>query len=175
AALIADAMGKRVKFFSIGTNDLIQYTMAVDRMNEKIAHLYEPTHPAIIRLIKATVDAARKNGISVSVCGEMAGEPIMTALLIGLGVDELSASPPLVPQIKYMVRRLKLSEAQTLAEFALNCESGAEILAKCQELAWQSAPSLFESKAYTAFKRISRSLLSTVSPIWTLIASTTPS
>ena len=147
AALIADAMAKRVKFFSIGTNDLIQYALAVDRMNEKIAHLYQPTHPAIVRLIKATVDASRKNKITVSVCGEMAGEPIMTALLIGLGVDELSASPPLVPQIKYMVRRLKLSEAQTLAEFALNCESGAEILAKCQELAWQSAPSLFESKA----------------------------
>jgi phosphoenolpyruvate-protein phosphotransferase (PTS system enzyme I) len=146
AALIADAMGKRLKFFSIGTNDLIQYSLAVDRMNEKIAHLYEPTHPAIIRLIKATVDAGRKNRIPVSVCGEMAGEPTMTALLMGLGVDELSASPPLVPQIKYMVRRLKLSEAQALAEFALNCESGAEILAKCQQLAWQSAPSLFESK-----------------------------
>jgi phosphotransferase system enzyme I (PtsI) len=147
AALIADSMGKRVKFFSIGTNDLIQYSLAVDRMNEKIAHLYEPTHPAIIRLIKATVDAARKNKISVSVCGEMAGEPIMTALLIGLGVDELSAAPPLVPQIKYMVRRLKLNEAQALAEFALNSESGAEILNKCQDLAWQSAPSLFENKA----------------------------
>jgi phosphotransferase system enzyme I (PtsI) len=147
AALIADTMGKRVKFFSLGTNDLIQYTLAVDRMNEKIAHLYEPTHPAIIRLIKMTVDAARKNKISVSVCGEMAGEPIMTALLIGLGVDELSASPPLVPQIKYMVRRLKLVETQALAEFALNSESGSEILSKCQELAWQSAPSLFESKA----------------------------
>jgi len=147
AALIADAMGRRVKFFSIGTNDLIQYALAVDRMNEKIAHLYEPTHPAIIRLIKATVDAARKNNISVSVCGEMAGEPVMTALLIGLGVDELSAAPPLVPQIKYMVRRLKISEALALAEFALNSESGADILAKCQELARQSAPSLFENKA----------------------------
>lgn len=147
AALIADAMGKHVKFFSIGTNDLIQYALAVDRMNEKIAHLYEPTHPAIIRLIKATVDAARKNKISVSVCGEMAGEPIMAPLLIGLGVDELSTAPPLVPQIKYMVRRLKLPETQALAEFALNCESGAEILARCQELAWQSAPSLFESKS----------------------------
>jgi phosphotransferase system enzyme I (PtsI) len=146
AALIADAMGRRVKFFSIGTNDLIQYSLAVDRMNEKIAHLYQPTHPAIIRLIKATVDAGRKNKITVSVCGEMAGEPIMAPLLIGLGVDELSAAPPLVPQIKYMVRRLKLSEAQALAEFALNSESSAEILAKCQELAWQSAPSLFESR-----------------------------
>src|SRR6185437_14967610 len=146
AALIADAMGKRVKFFSIGTNDLIQYTMAVDRMNEKIAHLYEPTHPAIIRLIKATVDAARKNKISVSVCGEMAREPVMTALLIGSGVAELSAAPPPVPQIKYMVRRLKISEALALAEFALNSESGADMLAECQELARQSAPSLFENK-----------------------------
>jgi phosphotransferase system enzyme I (PtsI) len=144
AALIADAMGRRVKFFSIGTNDLIQYALAVDRMNEKIAHLYEPTHPAIIRLIKATVDAARKNKISVSVCGEMAGEPAMTPLLIGLGVDELSAAPPLVPQIKYMVRRLKIEEARALAEFALSCESGAEILVRCQALARQSAPSLFE-------------------------------
>ncbi len=146
AALIADAMGKQVKFFSLGTNDLIQYTLAVDRMNEKIAHLYQPTHPAIIRLIKATVDAARKNKISVSVCGEMAGEPIMTALLIGLGVDELSAAPPLVPQIKYMVRRLKHSETLALAEFAMTSESSADILSKCQELAWQSAPSLFENK-----------------------------
>jgi phosphoenolpyruvate-protein phosphotransferase (PTS system enzyme I) len=146
AALIADSLGKRLKFFSIGTNDLIQYTLAVDRMNEKIAHLYEPTHPAIVRLIKATVDAARKNKILVSVCGEMAGDPVMTALLLGLGIDELSAAPPLVPQVKFMVRRLKLSEAQALAEFALNCESGSEILARCQELARQAAPSLFENQ-----------------------------
>jgi phosphotransferase system enzyme I (PtsI) len=146
AALSADALGKRVKFFSIGTNDLIQYSLAVDRMNEKIAHLYEPTHPAIVRLIKTTVDAARKNQIRVSVCGEMAGEPVMTPLLLGLGVDELSAAPPLVPQVKFMVRRLKLEEAKALAEFALNCESATEILARCQELARASAPSLFEDK-----------------------------
>src|ERR1043166_7271103 len=146
ATLVADSLAKRVKFFSIGTNDLIQYSLAVDRMNEKIAHLYEPTHPAIVRLIKATVDAARRNKIMVSVCGEMAGEPVMTPLLIGLGVDELSAAPPLVPQIKYMVRRLKTTETTDLATFALNCESGAEILARCQELARQSAPSLFESR-----------------------------
>jgi len=147
ATLIADSLAKRVKFFSIGTNDLIQYTLAVDRMNEKIAHLYEPTHPAIVRLIKATVDAARRNKIMISVCGEMAGDPVLTPLLLGLGVDELSAAPPLVPQIKFMVRRLKTSETVDLATFALNCESATEILARCQDVARRSAPSLFESKA----------------------------
>ena len=144
AAIIADSLAKRVQFFSIGTNDLIQYTLAVDRMNEKIAHLYEPTHPAIIRLIKSTVDAAHARKIWVSVCGEMAGDPVFVPLLIGLGVDELSAAPPLVAQIKYLIRRLKFSEAQELATFALNCESPSEIAARCQELAANSAPSLFE-------------------------------
>ena len=144
AALIADALAKRVKFFSIGTNDLIQYTLAVDRMNERIAHLYEPTHPAIVRLIKATVDAAHRNNIWVSVCGEMAGDPVLTPLLLGLGVDELSAAPSVGPQIKYMVRRLKTAETKKLADFAVGCESAAEILTACQDLARQSAPSLFE-------------------------------
>jgi phosphoenolpyruvate-protein phosphotransferase (PTS system enzyme I) len=146
AAVVADSLAKRVKFFSIGTNDLIQYSLAVDRMNEKIAHLYEPTHPAIVRLIKMTVDAAHQHGVRVSVCGEMAGDPAMVPLLLGLGVDELSAAPPLVPQIKFIIRRLKLSEAKELAAFALNCESAADILARCQELARQVAPSLFDGK-----------------------------
>ncbi|NUO16791.1 MAG: phosphoenolpyruvate--protein phosphotransferase, partial [Planctomycetaceae bacterium] len=115
AALIADALAKRVSFFSIGTNDLIQYSLAVDRLNEKIAHLYEPTHPAILNLIKMTVDAAHRHGIGVSVCGEMAGDPVCAPLLLGLGVDELSASPPSIPQLKFLIRRLKLSEAQELA------------------------------------------------------------
>ena len=124
AAVVADTLAKRVKFFSIGTNDLIQYSLAVDRMNEKIAHLYEPTHPAILRLIKMTVDAAHHHGIGCGVCGEMAGDPVLVPLLLGLGVDELSAAPPLVPQVKFIIRRLKLTEARELAEFALNCEDG---------------------------------------------------
>jgi phosphotransferase system enzyme I (PtsI) len=146
AAVVADSLAKRVQFFSIGTNDLIQYSLAVDRMNEKIAHLYEPTHPAIVRLIKMIVEAAHQNRIPVSVCGEMAGDPVLVPLLLGLGVDELSAAPPLVPQIKFIIRRLKLSEARELAVFALNCEAAADILARCQDLARQAAPTLFDGK-----------------------------
>jgi phosphoenolpyruvate-protein phosphotransferase (PTS system enzyme I) len=146
AAIVAEALAKRLKFFSIGTNDLIQYSLAVDRLNEKIAHLYQPTHPAIVRLIKLTVDAAHRHQIWVSVCGEMASDPVLAPLLMGLGVDELSVAPPLVAPLKFIVRRLKLSEARELAGFALNSESSSEILARCQELARNVAPSLFEGK-----------------------------
>ena len=144
AALIADTLAQRTNFFSIGSNDLIQYTLAADRTNEKVSHLYEPTHPAIIRLIKLTVDAAHKKGIWTGVCGEMAGDPVLAPLLIGLGVDKLSASPSLVAPVKYILRRLKLSEAQALAEFAFQCESPSEILKRCEQLARDTAPSLFE-------------------------------
>jgi phosphotransferase system enzyme I (PtsI) len=144
AALCADSLARRVDFFSIGTNDLIQYTLAVDRLNERIAHLYQPTHPAILRLIQATVKAGSGEGAWVGVCGEMAGDPALVPLLLGLGATELSAAPPLVPQVKFLIRRLRMDEARELAEFALNCESGAEILARCQALARQVAPSLFD-------------------------------
>jgi len=147
AVIVADSLAKRLKFFSIGTNDLIQYALAVDRLNEKIAHLYEPTHPAIVRLIQATVDAARRQKIRVSVCGEMAGDPVLAPLLVGLGVDELSAAPPLVAPLKFIIRRLKLAEAQELARFALECESAADILSRCQELAREVAPGLFEASS----------------------------
>ena len=146
AVLAADALAKRVKFFSIGTNDLIQYTLAVDRLNEKIAHLYQPTHPAIVRLIKMTADAGRARGIWTGVCGEMAGEPVLTPLLLGLGVDELSAAPSLVPRIKHLIRRLKFSDCKELAAFALKSESAAEILARSEQLARRSAPGLFENE-----------------------------
>jgi len=147
AVLIADALAARVKFFSIGSNDLIQYTLAADRTNEKVSHLYEPTHPAIIRLIKMTVDAAHQGGIPAGVCGEMAGDPVLVPLLIGLGVDELSTAPTGIAQVKYMIRRLKMSEAGALAEFALKSESPVETLVRCQTLARETAPSLFENKA----------------------------
>ncbi|MCS7091647.1 MAG: phosphoenolpyruvate--protein phosphotransferase [Verrucomicrobiota bacterium] len=146
AVLVADVLARRSKFFSIGTNDLIQYALAVDRMNERIAHLYEPTHPAILRLIRMTTDAAERAGLRVGVCGEMAGEPVLVPLLLGLGVHELSAAPPLVPQVKYLIRRIKLSEARELAAWALQQESAAEILRRCRALAHEAAPLLFQSR-----------------------------
>ena len=145
AALIADSLARRAKFFSIGSNDLIQYALAVDRLNEKIAHLYEPAHPAIVQLIKMTVDAAHRHGIWVGVCGEIASDLSMIPLLLGLGVDELSAAPAYVPQVKFLIRRLKIAEARELAEFAVSSESGPEILARSQALARQVAPSLYET------------------------------
>ncbi|HKQ39933.1 MAG TPA: phosphoenolpyruvate--protein phosphotransferase, partial [Verrucomicrobiae bacterium] len=123
AALAADALARKVDFFSVGTNDLIQYSLAVDRLNEKIAHLYEPTHPAILKLIHMTVEAARKNGIWVGVCGEMAADPQVAPLLLGLGVEELSVAPLSVPRIKFLIRRMKMSEARELADCALHSES----------------------------------------------------
>ncbi len=146
AALIADALAKRVKFFSIGSNDLIQYTLAADRTNERVSHLYEPTHPAILRLIKMTVDASHQHGHWTGVCGEIGGDPVLVALLIGLGVDELSCAPAVIPEVKYMIRRIKLTEARALADFALQCDSPSEIQARCLELARATAPSLFENK-----------------------------
>ena len=147
AVAIADSLAKRVKFFSIGTNDLIQYTLAVDRMNERVAHLYQATHPALMRAIHQTVEAAHRHGIWVGVCGEMAGDMDVTPLLLGLGVDELSATPSVVPEIKALIRRLKMHEAKTLAAFALECESDVEILARSRDLGRHAAPHLFESNA----------------------------
>jgi phosphoenolpyruvate-protein phosphotransferase (PTS system enzyme I) len=144
AALSAGVLARKVKFFSIGTNDLIQYAMAVDRLNERIAHLYEPAHPAILRLIQMTVEAAKKAGIWVGVCGEMAGDPILVPLLLGLGVEELSVAPLSVPKIKYLIRRIKMSEAKELAECALNSETPLEITTNCLTYVKKVAASLFE-------------------------------
>jgi phosphoenolpyruvate-protein phosphotransferase (PTS system enzyme I) len=135
AVLVADALAREVKFFSIGTNDLIQYTIAVDRVNERIAHLYEPTHPAILRLIEMTVTAAHANGIWVGVCGEMAGEITLTPLLLALGVDELSASAGLVPRVKKAVQTLDTKECDRLLEDVRDLHSAAEILERCEEVA----------------------------------------
>jgi phosphotransferase system enzyme I (PtsI) len=134
AALSADHLAREVKFFSIGTNDLIQYAIAVDRGNDHIAHLYEPTHPSIIRMIKNVVDAARRRSIWTGVCGEMAGDIQLTPLLLGLGVDELSASSTVVPRVKKAVQSLSMPVCEALASEALELETGEAILSRCLEV-----------------------------------------
>jgi len=135
AAICANALAPEVDFFSIGTNDLIQYTLAVDRVNEKLAHLYEPTHPAILRLLKMIAEAAHANHIRVGVCGEMAGDVALIPLLLGLGMDELSAGATLVPRVKRAVQSLAIPECRELVEETLKLNTASEILARCLELA----------------------------------------
>jgi phosphotransferase system enzyme I (PtsI) len=144
AALTADLLAKHVSFFSIGTNDLVQYTLAVDRVNDRVAHLYEPTHPAVLKLIKATIEAGHAKGIWVGVCGQMAGDPLMTALLLGLGIDELSMVPSSVPLVKSIVRSITTTQAKTLADAALVAGTASEVLERCRALAAQVAPEILE-------------------------------
>ncbi|NIT36589.1 MAG: phosphoenolpyruvate--protein phosphotransferase [candidate division Zixibacteria bacterium] len=133
AVLSADVLAQECDFFSLGTNDLIQYTLAADRGNEKIAYLYEPFHPAVLKLIKATVDAAHRNGIWVGVCGEMVADPKAAVLLLGLSFDEFSASPASVPDIKTAIRAARYVDARRVAERAVRITSGAEIRAYLTE------------------------------------------
>ena len=135
AAICASVLAPEVDFFSIGTNDLIQYALAVDRVNEKIAHLYQPTHPAVLRLLKMIADAGHANNIWVGVCGEMAGDIALVPLLLGLGVDELSTAAILVPRVKRAVQSLEIPECRRLVEEAFHLNTAAEILARCLELA----------------------------------------
>jgi len=127
AALSGDSLAKESNFFSIGTNDLIQYTLAVDRGNERIAHLYQGFHPAVLKLIKETIDAGHRNGIWVGLCGEMAGDPLATVILVGMGVDELSTSAMAIPEIKKIIRSITFEEAQKVAEQVLSLSTISDI------------------------------------------------
>jgi phosphotransferase system enzyme I (PtsI) len=143
AAIAADLIANEVSFFSIGTNDLIQYSIAVDRLNEHIAHLYEPTHPAIIRLLRMTIEAAHARKLWVGVCGEMAGDIALTPLLLGLGVDELSAGAAIVPRVKRAVQALDLAACQQLVEDISHLDSAAAIQERCEAVARQHYGDLF--------------------------------
>ncbi len=144
AALTANLLAPHVAFFSIGTNDLVQYTLAVDRVNERVAYLYEPTHPAILKLIKNTIDIGHQHGIWTGICGEMAGNPMMVPLLMGLGADEFSVSPSLVPVVKDVIRNLHYAQAETLAAKAMQSVSPKEVLDLCRELTQEIAPEVIE-------------------------------
>jgi phosphoenolpyruvate-protein phosphotransferase (PTS system enzyme I) len=144
AALTARTIAPHVAFFSIGTNDLVQYTLAVDRINDRVAYLYQPTHPAVLRLVTETVEAAHEAKIWVGICGEMAADPLMTPLLLGMGLDELSVAPSAVPLVKDAVRSVTLAECKTLVTTALACQSGDEVIAHCRALTGRAAPELLE-------------------------------
>jgi phosphotransferase system enzyme I (PtsI) len=131
AAATVDILAKDSDFFSIGTNDLIQYMLAIDRGNDRIAHLYEPAHPAVLRTLKRIVDDAHSSKKQVSVCGEMAGDPVYAPLLLGLGVDSLSMAPPSIPAVKFLVRAMKMADARKLAAEALAMAVPKDIYTKC--------------------------------------------
>jgi len=127
AAMTADILAKEADFFSIGTNDLIQYSLAVDRANEKVAYLYEPAHPAILRLVKNIIAAAHHARIKVAMCGEMAGDPSLALILLGLGLDEFSMPPQIIPELKYIIRAVGFKGAQEFANEAMKLSTGAQV------------------------------------------------
>ncbi|MDR1789310.1 MAG: phosphoenolpyruvate--protein phosphotransferase [Opitutaceae bacterium] len=132
AAMTADILAETCDFFSIGTNDLIQYTLAIDRLNNRVAHLYEPAHPAVLRLLKRVITEAHARKLPVCVCGEMGGDPLYVPLLFGLGVDEISMAPSLIPAARFTVQAMRLADARALAGRALDMTSPKEIHALCE-------------------------------------------
>jgi phosphotransferase system enzyme I (PtsI) len=127
--MTADLLAAECDFFSIGTNDLIQYTMAVDRVNEYVSYLYEPLHPSLIRLIGEVARAANAANIPVTVCGEMAGEPMIAPVLFGLGIRELSMSAVSIPEVKATIRQMTVTETQLLVERVRNMPTAADVRA----------------------------------------------
>jgi phosphotransferase system enzyme I (PtsI) len=127
AVIIADELAKEVDFFSIGTNDLIQYALAIDRINERVTYLYEPLHPAVLRLIKRVIDVGHDAGVRVAMCGEMAGEPAYIMILLGLEIDELSMNPLAIPRVKKVIQESTLQESKALLEKVMTFSSAAMI------------------------------------------------
>ncbi len=127
AAVIADLLAREVDFFSIGTNDLIQYALAIDRINEQVAYLYEPLHPAVLRMLRNVMSAAHNEGIWVAMCGEMASDPLHGLLLVGLGFDELSMTPSSIPLMKRIIRSVTYGEAAEVAQRVFGCATAPEV------------------------------------------------
>jgi phosphotransferase system enzyme I (PtsI) len=144
AAITSDVLAREAAFFSIGTNDLIQYSLAVDRVNEKIAYLYEPTHPAVLSLIKQVIDNGHRENRHVAMCGEMAGDISLTLILLGLGLDEFSTSPIAVPEVKKIVRSVNYNDAKAIAEKALTFDTGKEIQDFARQKLRELVPDLAE-------------------------------
>ena len=140
AGTIADLLAKEVNFFSIGTNDLIQYTLAIDRVNEQVSYLYEPLHPAVLRLIRNIINSAHSNGITVAMCGEMAGEPFYIPILLGLGIDELSMNVMALPRVKRILRSLYYKESKSITDDVFKLSTAREIEIMLKKAANKTVP-----------------------------------
>jgi phosphotransferase system enzyme I (PtsI) len=143
AAIMADQFSREVNFFSIGTNDLIQYTLAVDRTNERVAGLFCPAHPAVLKLVRDTIRAGQRNSISVSVCGEMAGDPLYTLLLLGLGLNTFSMNGPDIPEVKKVIRSTTLEHAKQVARRVMSFDSERQVLHFLREETRKIIPEAF--------------------------------
>jgi phosphotransferase system enzyme I (PtsI) len=144
AAIMAELIAPEVDFFSIGTNDLVQYTLAVDRVNEHVADLYQPTHPAVVRLIKRIVEAAHENDIWAGICGEMAGDIVLTPFLVGVGLDEFSVGSGQLPHVKYAIQSLERDRCRDLVEELMGLADPEMIRARCEAVARDCYPELLE-------------------------------
>jgi len=144
AAVIADLLAKEVDFFSLGTNDLIQYSLAIDRGNEYVNYLYEPLHPAVLRLIQFTVDAAHNAGIPVSMCGEMAGREIYTPILLGMGIDSLSANAFAISHVKEMARKISIDNCKSIVSHIFEMKTASEIYEFMSREIMEKARDIFE-------------------------------
>ncbi len=142
SAMLADQLAPHVDFFSIGTNDLIQYTLAADRANPEIAYLYQPSHPSIIRLMHNVVRAAYDHGKWVSVCGEMAADPVLIPLIMGMGIHELSMSSVALGPVKRLIRRMRMYEAEEMLQSVFACETSDEVYQLCEQFVQERAPEL---------------------------------
>ena len=147
AAIMASTFAKEVDFFSIGTNDLVQYTLAVDRTNERVAHLYNPAHPAVIRLIREVIKGARRQEIPVSCCGESAGDPEFALLLLGLGLRTLSVNASSVPVLKRLIRSVRISQCERVAKKAIAFDSENLVAAYLRDQARKIVPEAFDGRA----------------------------
>jgi len=127
AVMMAEALAAEVDFFSIGTNDLIQYGLAIDRINERVSYMYQPLHPAVLHMIKHVVDVGHRAGIPVAMCGEMAGDPAYTLILLGLELDELSMNPLAIPNMKMHIQSASLKESRKLVKEVMKMSSVSDI------------------------------------------------
>jgi phosphotransferase system enzyme I (PtsI) len=143
AAMIAELLAREVDFFSVGTNDLIQYCLAVDRGNEHVAYLYEPLHPAVLRALRMICNAGKAAGIEVGMCGEMAGEPLYALVLLGLGFDELSMNAPGIPRVKRILRQIRRDEGERLLAELLELPTAREVTQRLEEEMSRRFPELF--------------------------------